>query len=381
MNERRRLLLSSGKKDYSTEYFTLTALTSGTFTFNKPRFPSGGPYFSGCSYSLDNGVTWVTRALSTTTAQTITTPTIQAGDKVLWKMIASSLSTASYNCNFSSTAKFDVSGNIMSLLKSDNFIGQTIDSNSSFYKLFYNNKNIVNAENLVLPLNVTENCYYYMFGFCTSLTTAPELPATTLANYCYNYMFSGCTSLTSAPELPATTLANYCYNYMFSGCTSLTTAPQLPATTLATCCYNGMFNSCKSLTTVHKLPATTLDYSCYNGMFYGCTSLTIIPSDLLPATTLTNSCYESMFSGCTSLTSAPDLPATTLANDCYSRMFSGCTSLAYITCLATNISASYCTTNWVLEVSPTGTFVKASSMSGWTTGGSGIPSGWTVQDA
>ena len=34
-------------------------------------------------------------------------------------------------------------------------------------------------------------------------------------------MFQGCTSLTQAPELPATTLASYCYYSMFSGCTSL----------------------------------------------------------------------------------------------------------------------------------------------------------------
>jgi hypothetical protein len=60
-----------------------------------------------------------------------------------------------------------------------------------------------------------------MFLNCTSLTTAPELPATTLAEICYYYMFQGCTSLTTAPELPATTLANQCYESMFSGCTNL----------------------------------------------------------------------------------------------------------------------------------------------------------------
>ena len=64
-------------------------------------------------------------------------------------------------------------------------------------------------------------CYDYMFSDCTRLTTAPELPATTLAAYCYQYMFSDCSSLTTAPELPATTLANYCYAYMFRNCTSL----------------------------------------------------------------------------------------------------------------------------------------------------------------
>ena len=34
-----------------------------------------------------------------------------------------------------------------------------------------------------------------MFGKCTSLTQAPELPATTLVDGCYYYMFYGCTSL------------------------------------------------------------------------------------------------------------------------------------------------------------------------------------------
>jgi hypothetical protein len=60
-----------------------------------------------------------------------------------------------------------------------------------------------------------------MFGGCTGLTTAPALPATTLADGCYVGMFFGCTSLTTAPELPATTLTENCYALMFSGCTSL----------------------------------------------------------------------------------------------------------------------------------------------------------------
>ena len=34
-----------------------------------------------------------------------------------------------------------------------------------------------------------------MFQNCTSLTTAPELPAITLTNACYAYMFNGCSSL------------------------------------------------------------------------------------------------------------------------------------------------------------------------------------------
>ena len=63
--------------------------------------------------------------------------------------------------------------------------------------------------------------FHALFYNCTSLTSAPALPATTLADSCYNSMFFNCTSLTAAPSLPATTLADYCYNYMFYGCTSL----------------------------------------------------------------------------------------------------------------------------------------------------------------
>ena len=114
-------------------------------------------------------------------------------------------------------------------------------------------------------------------------------------------------------------------------------------------------------------------------MFHGCTSLTTAPA--LPATTLANSCYRNMFEGCRSLTTAPALPATTLANYCYQYMFYNCNKLNYIKMLATNISASNCLNNWVNGVSSTGTFVKDTAITSLPTGDSGIPSGWTVQNA
>ena len=101
-----------------------------------------------------------------------------------------------------------------------------------------------------------------------------ESPPTSIpTSYCYNRMFYGCTNLTTAPALPATTLASNCYSYMFDNCRSLTTAPALPATTLASYCYNGMFNGCTNLTTAPALPATTLAQGCYYYMFRGCTKL------------------------------------------------------------------------------------------------------------
>ena len=114
-------------------------------------------------------------------------------------------------------------------------------------------------------------------------------------------------------------------------------------------------------------------------MFYGCTNLTTAPE--LPATTLAGYCYDGMFRDCTSLTTAPELPATTLVDYCYQYMFYGCTSLNYIKCLATDISATNCTLDWVNGVTSTGTFVKNANMSSWTTGVNGIPTNWTVQDA
>ena len=179
----------------------------------------------------------------------------------------------------------------------------------------------------VIKVIPNKNCFKNLFEQSTILKTAPKLEATTLTYNCYELMFSGCTGLTAAPDLPATTLAENCYAGMFRDCTGLTAAPDLPATTLA------------------------------------------------------NGCYMSMFRDCTGLTAAPDLPATTLADDCYSELFKGCVKLNYVKCLATNIDAKYCTSDWLGNVSSSGTFVKAPEMDKWTLNiPSGIPFGWTVYE-
>ena len=193
-------------------------------------------------YSL-NGGTW--------TQWDYSAITLDMGDTVRMKGNKNNgFSTSSRNYNqFQMTGKISASGNIMSLLYEDNF-----------------------EEQLIIP---GEYCFYCMFYGCTALTTAPELPATTLANYCYRYMFRDCTSLTTAPELPATTLTILCYEYMFRGCTKLN----------------------------------------------------------------------------------------------------------YIKMLATNIRAIGCLYNWVNGVANTGTFIKHPNMTSLSTGSSGIPKGWTVQNA
>ena len=190
--------------------------------------------------------------------------------------------------------------------------------------------------------------FCYLFKNCKALTTAPDLPATVLADYCYYGMFDMCENLVNAPALPAETLAGYCYTAMFQACTNLETPPTLPAKTLKDHCYSSMFWGCENLETAPTLPAETLTPACYNTMFLSCTKLKTAPQ--LPATTLAVCCYQQMFYGCTSLETAPALPAETLAGSCYQGMFKGCTNLSSVTMMASSdqIKNTFnCCGNWL----------------------------------
>ena len=362
---------------YSSEYLTFESLEDGNnirWTYNDRRI----------SASTDGGSTWRGVGSSGIIA------TLDRGEKLLLKgnnsgySDYSAISGITASTRFYSDKTFKVYGNIMSLISGDSFSSATtLTSTGCFAHLFWQATRLTDAANLVLPATTLANYSYEgMFYNCIRLTVPPALPATTLGWDCYFRMFWGCSSLTTAPALPATTLQPNCYRAMFYGCSSLTTAPELPATTMEMDCYNGMFINCTSLTVAPALPATTLDTRCYEGMFWGCSSLTTPP--VLSATTLTSACYSQMFAGCTSLTTAPDLLSTSLFQDCYYEMFSGCTNLNYIKCLApvsgVGVDVYPYTFNWLKGVASSGTFVKASG-SNWSSGDSGIPYNWTVQEA
>lgn len=256
--------------------------------------------------------------------------------------------------SFSTTADVACTGDIRTLLDYENYENVATGS-ARFYRLFKDCTQLTSAPNLPAK-TLADGGYQEMFRSCTSLTAAPDLPATKLADLCYANMFDGCTklnkvpdalpaltmasncyrqmfynctSLTAAPNLPATKLAEYCYFGMFWGCKGLTDAPELKATPLKKLCYNAMFRDCTSLTAAPDLPATELAESCYSNMFYNCINLETGPKELL-ATTLVESCYYSMFSRCSSLKTVPDLPATTLAERCYINMFYGCTKVSSV---------------------------------------------------
>ena len=324
---------------------TMEALTDGTIVVSNPK--------SGMQYSLNGG--------AKTAMTETTTINVSKGDKVQFYGKGTDISQYGGNKYSESTSIYGGSaevkayGNIMSLMDETGFAtNTTLLAEYAIAFLFYMNDKLKDASGLLLP-------------------------ATTLTNSCYKALFYECTSLTAAPALPAKNLDDNCYIRMFYGCTSLTTAPALPATTMKQSCYEKMFYGCTSLTTAPALPATKLVYDCYLGMFSGCTSLTTAPS--LPAKTLSNYCYKSMFSGCTSLTTAPTLPAKTLLSECYYSMFNGCTKLRAVTCLATNISASNCTSYWVYGVAESGTFTTPSSTNWEIDSPNGIPSGWTRLNA
>ena len=322
---------AGGSEDYG--YLTFTAEEDTTLTLKQT-----GVIAPHKLLKSTDAVTWVKWENPSTNGISL-----NAGESVYIKADEDAITRTAYSSSatnyFSSTGRILCSGDVRSLIK--NMVAPG-DYQSWFSGLFDSCSSLTSAPEL--PTTLVADCYSYMFRGCTSLTSAPELPATTLAINCYYQMFYECSSLTSAPELPATTLFNQCYSNMFYKCTSLTQAPELPATTMTIYCYSYMFASCSSLTSAPELPATTLDMYCYQGMFQNCSSLA--QASELPAMSLTDYCYHTMFSGCTSLTTAPSiLPATTLALYCYYKMFLTCKSLTSAPELPATTMANYCYSN------------------------------------
>ena len=374
---RRRLMAVAYPKE-QPNYLCFTALESGTFTLSVPAAVNS---FVFVDYSINGGATWVRTTKSSGTALTVTTPTVNIGDSVLWRADNNGSAFNNYP-KFSSSGKFEVSGDVESMHTYNLFWKiSKITRSYTATCLFQDCVNLVSAENLILK-DVAANAnfsYRAMFDRCTSLTTPPSFENITNAgNSCFYYTFSGCTSLTTAPSLRHVNIVgNSTFQSMFSGCTSLTTAPDIPQTdTLTSGCFMEMFKGCTSLTTgPATLPAMNLASDCYKSMFENCTLLTTAPE--LPALVLASTCYYGMFKK-SGIIESPVLAAGTLVTNCYSEMFRECPSVNKITMLATDISASNCMRYFSLWVGQSsGVFVK-NSQTNIPTGFDGIPSGWTV---
>ena len=113
------------------------------------------------------------------------------------------LNTYMNYCAFKTTCQFNISGNILSLIRKNNF--KYINTlTTDLYALFVNCDNLISCKNLVLPTNVQTNySFTFLFEGCSSMIEAPIIPdiehlnELTLENKCSCYygMFLNCTSL------------------------------------------------------------------------------------------------------------------------------------------------------------------------------------------
>ena len=225
--------------DYNKyDYFTIVALEKDlTVSISRDS-----------NYRIDKG-TW------TNLNANVSTPKINSGQKIQFKINRpANMGTSGIGTFHVNDKMFNVEGDIMSLLYGDNYYvynGGLV--NYSFNSLFKDCKTLISAKDLILPTYTYSHCYSNMFYGCTSLTTPPTLPATSLTEWCYENMFLNCTSLTTAPDLPAISLASHCYYRMFSYCESLSSNILLPAKKLEENCYWEMFYRCSKVNHITML--------------------------------------------------------------------------------------------------------------------------------
>lgn len=300
-----------------------------------------------------------------------------------------SISNANY-FSFTMTGNISAGGSVATLIQQkDNSV---VPAERYFTGLFRGCSALKNVDNLKLAKadNMT-GCYAYCF-MLTGLTTVPDdfIENCGMAVSMFNSCFRECLSLTKAPRLPEPPIPILpqipaeCYANMFNRCTALTDVSNIDLSELeldTSSCLQ-MFYNCSSLTKAARMVRTTFIDGSQNNLFamYANSGVSDVSGINFGNIVLTKGCMEQMFSNCKSLVTSPALSSRTLAERCYWHLYTGCNALNYIKCTATDISATDCTTDWVTGVANTGTFVKTANMENWTTGTSGIPVGWTVED-
>ena len=153
-----KLLLGAGAK--SEPYVEFVSSTAMTIT---PKYTNSGVTLQ---YSLDSS-TWTTIATGATTP---------SSNIIYFRGQATETKALFTESTFSNTWTFTGATNLECSGKLDRLLQNTLGSD-------------------INVLTIGDYCYDSMFYGCTSLVTAPALPATTLASFCYNSMFYGCTSL------------------------------------------------------------------------------------------------------------------------------------------------------------------------------------------
>lgn len=185
-----------------TNYFRLTAEEDGTVFTMKIGANVSTDLLSYIEYSIDEGESWTTTYNQDNTTVTITIPSIDTNQSVIMRGSGRSLgyyyeSNRDYTQIYSNDKKFSVSGLIMTLLRGaladrDTRLDETTEYS---FKALLSSTKVTHAHQLIMPPNVTKDCFNQMFHNCKELVSSPLLQAQTLVHGCYKRMFSGCTQL------------------------------------------------------------------------------------------------------------------------------------------------------------------------------------------
>ena len=193
--------------EYLSQYMTVEMLASGTISLTIGRTSSDRTV----GYSINDG-SWVDTSYrnADNSPKTITTPSLNTGDKVRWRCesvdgaFSKSYGVTSY---FASTANCNVYGNALSLVYGDSFEGEdSVDSSfQTFRESFKNGFKCVNAEYFVFPIDTVHgNMFFDAFYRNAILEKGPALLSSEIQSQALRGMFSGCTSLQSIAILADT---------------------------------------------------------------------------------------------------------------------------------------------------------------------------------
>lgn len=218
-------------KDFEADYgkpLTFEIISGGTLLWLTNNSGSSTSFNREIRYRKNNDATWT----SCRSSSAGTEINVSDGDILEFVGDNSSYHLNSNNKNYfgcSENVRFNLKGNILSLLDSQHFKTFAPWSGGSyiFAELFRDCKGVVDASELLFPNFVITNCYTGMFSGCTNLIYAPDkLPALTygVAGGCYDSMFEGCVNLIVGPEMPSkvsVTAANGIADRLFKGCENL----------------------------------------------------------------------------------------------------------------------------------------------------------------
>lgn len=192
---------------------------------------------------------------------------------------------------FTSTGKFNASGNVMTLLASG---GTASVSQQYCFRRLFAETHIVDAGELTLPSTQYDYMCYGMMQQCPYLQKLPVMPTPT-HQYVYGYFCNQC------PSLQTATLSTGVYNKGYS--------------------FQGMFQDCSGLTAV-TIPAETVTSSNAAALlFQRCTALQTITFSNM--TNLTTYLPSDWFDGATNTVGTAYVPANRTYADSRLRLPSG----------------------------------------------------------